>query len=49
MLKQGLGVVEGTPIIPYSSMTKQGRDEIWELLEEYVIEQPMEQPEPTEE
>jgi GTP-binding protein len=45
MLKQGLGVVEGTPVIPYSSMTKQGRDEIWELLEEYVIEQP----EPTEE
>jgi GTP-binding protein len=49
MLKQSLGVVEGTPIIPYSSMTKQGRDEIWELLEEYVIEQPTEQPESTEE
>ncbi|MGN0464869.1 MAG: ribosome biogenesis GTP-binding protein YihA/YsxC [Lachnospiraceae bacterium] len=38
MLRQGLNVVENTPIIPYSAITKQGRDEIWELLEKYVLE-----------
>lgn len=37
MLRQGLNVVENTPIIPYSAITKQGRDEIWELLERYVL------------
>lgn len=39
MLRQGLNVVENTPIIPYSAITKQGRDEIWELLEQYVLEE----------
>lgn len=38
MLRQGLNVIENTPIIPYSAITKQGRDEIWELLEKYVLE-----------
>ncbi len=38
MLKTGLNVVEGTPIIPYSSITKQGRDEIWEYIMEYYEE-----------
>lgn len=33
MLKDGLGLVPGTKIIPFSSVTKQGRDEIWELIE----------------
>lgn len=33
MIRKGLNTVEGTPIIPFSSMTKQGRDEIWELIE----------------
>ncbi len=39
MIRQGLDVVENTPIIPYSALTKQGRDEIWELLERYVLEE----------
>ncbi|WP_230398323.1 ribosome biogenesis GTP-binding protein YihA/YsxC [Novisyntrophococcus fermenticellae] len=30
-----LDVVEGTPVIPFSAQTKQGRDEIWELIEEF--------------
>lgn len=34
-IKTGLDVVEGTPIIPFSATTKQGRDEIWELIEEF--------------
>ena len=29
MLRTGLSLVPGTKIIPFSSMTKQGRDEIW--------------------
>lgn len=33
MLKEGLDLVPGTKVIPFSSQTKQGRDEIWELIE----------------
>ncbi len=33
MVKEGLDLVPGTRIIPFSSVTKQGRDEIWELVE----------------
>lgn len=37
MLRTGLSLVPGTKIIPFSSMTKQGRDKIWELVEtEYL-------------
>ena len=38
MIKNGLDVVERTPIIPYSALTKQGRDEIWELMEQFVLD-----------
>ena len=37
MIRTGLDVVEGTPIIPYSALTKQGREEIWELMEQFVL------------
>lgn len=33
MLKTGLNVKPGTPILPYSALTKQGREEIWELMD----------------
>ena len=33
MVKQGLGLIPGTKVIPFSAETKQGRDEIWELIE----------------
>ncbi|MGO5052008.1 ribosome biogenesis GTP-binding protein YihA/YsxC [Lachnospiraceae bacterium LCP25S3_G4] len=33
IIKEGLNLVPGTEIIPFSSQTKQGRDEIWELVE----------------
>ena len=33
MLKEGLSLVPGTTVIPFSSVTKQGRDEIWELID----------------
>ena len=37
MLREGLNLVPGTKIIPFSSLSKQGRDEVWELIEtEYL-------------
>ncbi len=37
-VRQGLGLPPETKVIPFSSVTKQGRDEIWELAEkEYLI------------
>lgn len=38
MIREGLQVVKGTTIIPYSSLTKQGREEIYELLDSYLRE-----------
>ena len=36
LIKEGLKVVKGTVVIPYSAQTKQGRDEIYELLDTYL-------------
>ena len=36
MLKTGLKVVPGTIVIPFSAQTKQGREEIYELLDSYL-------------
>ncbi len=37
-IRQGLGLLPGTIVIPFSSVTKHGRDEIWELAEcEYLV------------
>lgn len=36
LIKTGLNVIPDTPIIPFSAQTKQGRDELWELIEEYI-------------
>ncbi len=33
-VRQGLGLEPGAALIPFSAVTKQGRDEIWELAEE---------------
>ena len=39
MLKEGLELRPGTTVIPFSSVTKQGREEIWELVEtQYLAE-----------
>lgn len=35
-VKTGLQVVPGTPIIPFSAETKQGREEIWELIDMFI-------------
>lgn len=36
MVRTGLGVREGTIVIPYSALTKQGREEIYGLLDENI-------------
>ena len=35
-IREGLKVKPGTTIIPFSATTKQGRDEIWELMDEAI-------------
>jgi GTP-binding protein len=36
MIKEGLQLVPGTTVIPFSAETKQGREEIWELMESFL-------------
>ena len=36
IIRTGLNLIPDTPIIPFSSQTKQGRDELWELIDEYL-------------
>ena len=36
IIRKKLNAVENTPIIPFSALTKQGRDEIWEFIEDYM-------------
>ena len=36
-IRVGLGVLEETQIIPFSSTTKQGRDEIWALMDTMLV------------
>ena len=38
ILKAGLKLVPGTQLIPFSAETKQGRDEIWNLITSYMEE-----------
>ena len=39
ILREGLELVKGTKIIAFSAETKQGRDEIWEFIEQTCMEQ----------
>lgn len=34
MIKKALNVIEGTPVIPFSALSKDGRDEIYEYIED---------------
>ena len=38
ILRESLALEKGTTVIPFSAVTRQGRDEIWELMEEKVLE-----------
>lgn len=35
-IHEGLNTVEGTPIFPFSALTKQGREEIWEFIDSMI-------------
>lgn len=37
-IREKLQLRGNTPIFPYSAVTKQGRDEIWEFIDEFVLE-----------
>ena len=37
ILREGLDLIPGTKIIPFSAQTKQGRDEIWDLAEQLIF------------
>lgn len=37
LVREGLSVLPGTTVIPFSSVSRQGRDEIWALVEEKVL------------
>ncbi|MBQ9765163.1 MAG: YihA family ribosome biogenesis GTP-binding protein [Lachnospiraceae bacterium] len=39
MIREGLGAKKETIIIPFSSQTMQGREEVWSLIEELTTEQ----------
>ena len=39
MLRSGLKTVSGTIVIPYSALTKQGREEIYDLIDSYLEEE----------
>ena len=43
VVKEGLKLVPGTRVIPFSSVTKQGRDEIWEVIESFLEQEEAEQ------
>ena len=38
VIRQGLALPGDTIILPYSSLTKQGREEIWEKIDELIME-----------
>lgn len=38
ILKEGLKLLPGTQLIPFSAETKQGRDEIWDVICSFVEE-----------
>ena len=36
MIRKGLEVKPGTEVLPYSALTKQGREEIWALMDKLL-------------
>ena len=37
LIRQTLDLPEETPLVPWSSVTRQGRDDVWELIETYAM------------
>lgn len=42
LIRQGLNVKPGTVILPFSAQTKQGRDEIWSMIESLISDSEIE-------
>lgn len=36
MIREGLNLKNGTPVFPYSALTKEGKEEIWEYMDELL-------------
>lgn len=43
MIREGLGMQKNGLIFPFSAVTKEGRDEIWEYIDSLVIEEKIEE------
>lgn len=41
VIRKTLGISSDTPVIPFSSVTKEGKDEIWEYIDYFVEEIPV--------
>ena len=37
LIREGLHVKPGTQILPFSALTKQGREEIWALMDQLIL------------
>ena len=44
-IREGLQVVPGTKLLPFSAQTKQGREEIWEVIDGLTADSGEEAPE----
>ncbi|MCR5608044.1 MAG: ribosome biogenesis GTP-binding protein YihA/YsxC [Lachnospiraceae bacterium] len=38
VIRKKLNLIEGTPIIPFSSVTRQGKEEVWNFIDEYLLQ-----------
>ena len=38
LVKETLHVIDGVPVVPFSAVTRQGRDQIWDLIETYALD-----------
>ncbi|MDF2941187.1 MAG: engB [Herbinix sp.] len=45
VIREGLNVIPGTKILPFSALTKQGREEIWDCIESICELKPVSEPE----
>ncbi len=44
LVKETLHVIDGVPVVPFSAVTRQGRDQIWDLIRTYALDQEEEEP-----
>ncbi len=44
LVKETLHVIDGVPVVPFSAVTRQGRDQIWDLIETYALDREEEEP-----